>query len=64
MSDIVTTEQEPPVWASGLLPEQKSAASHDGGNARLLAGPGTGKTLTLKARVEFLVLERKWMRKR
>lgn len=45
-------------WAKGLLNEQMAAASHTGGNARLLAGPGTGKTYTLKARVEYLVLEK------
>lgn len=45
-----------PDWAKGLLDEQITAASHQGTNGRLLAGPGTGKTWTLKARVEFLVL--------
>jgi len=43
-------------WAEGLLPEQRVAASHMDGNARLLAGPGTGKTYALKARVAFLVV--------
>ncbi len=54
-------ENSPPpteAWAAGLRPDQKGAASHDGGNARLLAGPGTGKTLTLRARVAFLVLQK------
>ena len=46
-------------WREGLLPEQVSAASHEGTNARLLAGPGTGKTWALKARVQFLVLAKK-----
>ncbi len=46
-------------WADGLLPEQRTAASHIGSNARLLAGPGTGKTYALKARVAFLVLNQK-----
>jgi DNA helicase-2/ATP-dependent DNA helicase PcrA len=31
----------------GSLPEQIRAAAHRGGNARLLAGPGTGKTRTI-----------------
>jgi len=48
-----------PPWALDLLDEQRRAASYDGGNARLLAGPGTGKTWTLRARVEYLVLEKK-----
>jgi DNA helicase-2/ATP-dependent DNA helicase PcrA len=46
-----------PAWADGLLAEQRLAASHMGTNARLLAGPGTGKTYTLKARVAFLVVD-------
>lgn len=51
-----TTAPEKNGWAEGLLPEQRIAASHEGTNARLLAGPGTGKTWTLTARVKFLVL--------
>src|SRR5690348_6598954 len=57
-----TTSQVPvaanvlPAWAVGLLTDQMAAASHDASNARLLAGPGTGKTWTLKAHVEFLAL--------
>lgn len=46
-------------WSTGLLEDQKRAASYDGKNARVLAGPGTGKTFTLKARVEYLVIEKK-----
>lgn len=46
------------VWDDGLLPEQKEAAGHIGGHARLLAGPGTGKTLTLTRRVCYLIQER------
>jgi len=42
-------------WAAGLSPEQRKAAAHQGSNARLLAGPGTGKTWTLTARVRYLV---------
>lgn len=36
----------------GTLPEQADAAAHRGADARLLAGPGTGKTWTL---VEYVV---------
>jgi DNA helicase-2/ATP-dependent DNA helicase PcrA len=42
-------------WSDNLLPGQRTAASHVGRHARLLAGPGTGKTLTLTRRVCFLV---------
>lgn len=45
-------------WDDDLLPEQRTAASHAGSHARLLAGPGTGKTLTLTRHVCFLVSER------
>lgn len=44
-------------WDDGLLDEQKLAASYVGSHARLLAGPGTGKTLTLTRRICFLVEE-------
>jgi DNA helicase-2/ATP-dependent DNA helicase PcrA len=40
---------------SGLNPEQRSAATHEGSPLRVLAGPGTGKTTTLTARVAWLV---------
>lgn len=39
----------------GTLREQGIAASHRGGNARLLAGPGTGKTRTLVDLVSSLI---------
>ena len=45
-------------WNDGLLPDQTTAAAHVGTHARLLAGPGTGKTLTLTRRICFLVTER------
>lgn len=44
-------------WDDDLLPDQRNAASHVGTHARLLAGPGTGKTLTLTRRVSYLVEE-------
>ncbi len=45
-------------WDDDLLPEQATAAGHIGSHARLLAGPGTGKTFTLTRHVCFLVCER------
>lgn len=42
-----------------LTDEQRTAASHVGTHARLLAGPGTGKTLTLTRRIVFLVSQKK-----
>ncbi len=45
-------------WDEYLLQDQKIAAMHADSHARLLAGPGTGKTLTLTRRICFLVLER------
>jgi len=44
-------------WDEGLLPDQRAAAAHLGGHARLLAGPGTGKTRVLTRRICFLVEE-------
>ena len=43
-------------WDTGLLEEQRVAAEHVGSHARLLAGPGTGKTLTLTRHLLKLVL--------
>jgi len=45
-------------WDENLLPEQRVAAGHVGAHARILAGPGTGKTLTLTRHICFLVQER------
>lgn len=45
-------------WDEELLDDQKEAACHSGCHARLLAGPGTGKTLTLTRRAAYLVSER------
>jgi DNA helicase-2/ATP-dependent DNA helicase PcrA len=42
-------------WDDGLTGEQQRAASHVGQHARLLAGPGTGKTLVLTRRIVYLV---------
>ncbi len=43
------------VVLDGLNHEQQAAVTHDGGPLRVLAGPGTGKTTTLTARVAWLV---------
>ena len=45
-------------WDNNLTEEQKIAASHFGKHARLLAGPGTGKTRSLTQRVMYLVEEK------
>ena len=45
-------------WNDSLLEEQEAAAGHSGSHARLLAGPGTGKTLTLTRRICFLLEEK------
>ena len=45
-------------WDNGLLDDQKKAASHTGCHTRLLAGPGTGKTLTLTCHAAYLVTEK------
>jgi DNA helicase-2/ATP-dependent DNA helicase PcrA len=42
-------------WDSDLTGEQKKAAAHHGAHARLLAGPGTGKTRAVTRRAMFLV---------
>lgn len=43
-------------WDKGLTEAQKQAASHHGSHARLLAGPGTGKTITLTRRILWLTM--------
>lgn len=45
-------------WDDGLSPEQRSAAGYVGTHARLLAGPGTGKTRCLTRRICFLIEDR------
>ena len=44
-------------WDDGLLANQIEAARHAGCHARVLAGPGTGKTLTLTRHACYLVEE-------
>lgn len=45
-------------WNNGLTHEQEKAASIIGQHARLLAGPGTGKTRTLTKRILWLITEK------
>jgi len=45
-------------WDSNLSGEQRKAVSYTGSHARLLAGPGTGKTRCLARRIAYLVTER------
>ena len=45
------------VWDKDLFGDQKVAASHTGCHALLIAGPGTGKTLTLTRRILYLIEE-------
>ncbi len=44
-------------WDEMLTDEQRTAASHNGGHACLLSGPGTGKTLTLTRHICYLIEE-------
>ncbi|MBI2846426.1 MAG: ATP-dependent helicase [Chloroflexi bacterium] len=46
-------------WDTGLLSKQRVAASHIGFHARLLAGPGTGKTFVLSKRIAYLIQQKK-----
>jgi len=44
-------------WDDNLSAEQRVASSFTGTHARLLAGPGTGKTLSLTRRIVYLLTE-------
>ena len=44
-------------WSDDLSDEQRAVARHTSSHARLLAGPGTGKTHTLARKVVYLVTE-------
>ena len=44
-------------WREGLVGGQPDVVAHIGSNARLLAGPGTGKTFCLARRIEYLISE-------
>jgi ATP-dependent DNA helicase UvrD/PcrA len=49
--------RDPYPWLDQLNPEQRTAATYDGGPLLILAGAGTGKTTTLCARVAWLLSE-------
>jgi DNA helicase II / ATP-dependent DNA helicase PcrA len=44
-------------WLEQLNAEQRAAATHAGGPLLILAGAGTGKTMTLSARVAWLITQ-------
>lgn len=44
-------------WDEKLTEAQRKAASHRGSHARLLAGPGTGKSLTMTRRILWLITQ-------
>jgi len=44
-------------WESELLPDQRRAVCKTGCHVCVLAGPGTGKTLTLTRRIQYLIEE-------
>jgi len=46
-------------WDANLLPDQVEAVREFGCHTCILAGPGTGKTLTLSRRILYLIQERK-----
>ena len=46
-------------WNEGLLPDQEAAARYIGSHSRLLAGPGTGKTLVITRRILYLIQEQR-----
>ena len=51
-------EEKIVAWYDDLLKDQRTAAVHAGSHARLLAGPGTGKTFTLTRHMCFLIAEK------
>ena len=53
----MTPEQIEVEILKGVAPDQKLAIQYVGGHARLLAGPGTGKTHVLTRKVMWLVLK-------
>jgi len=47
-------------WDSGIPDELKPVIMQFGSHTRLLAGPGTGKTLTLQRHVAYIINEKKF----
>lgn len=58
ISNPINIEADKLNWDVDLIDEQRIAASHFGSHARLLAGPGTGKTLVLTRRIMYLIQEK------
>ncbi len=52
--DVARTKND---WRDGLTTEQAQAAGHFGSSARVLAGPGTGKTRSLIHHIAYLIQE-------
>ncbi|NIQ38517.1 MAG: UvrD-helicase domain-containing protein [Proteobacteria bacterium] len=52
--DVTPAEESGPVLR-GLNPRQKEAVCHEKTPLLIVAGPGTGKTLTLTRRIEYLI---------
>lgn len=50
---------DPEKILEGITPDQKKAIEYVGGHARLLAGPGTGKTHVLTKKVQWLIFKHK-----
>ncbi|MFH1990846.1 MAG: UvrD-helicase domain-containing protein [Pseudomonadota bacterium] len=50
-----TTATTPKLYMDKMNPEQRRAVEHQGGPLIIVAGPGTGKTLTLTHRIAHLV---------
>lgn len=55
--EILETEPPAPIAPAGLNPEQQNAVQAGPGPVLVKAGPGTGKTHTLLARIEHLIAE-------
>lgn len=55
--ESAVAEVETEGWREGLVSDQPNAVAHFGSHARLLAGPGTGKTFCLARRIEYLISE-------
>jgi hypothetical protein len=53
----VASEDEAEGGCADLLDDQRAVVTHVGSHARLLAGPGTGKTFCLTRRIEYLISE-------
>jgi len=57
-SDTGISIAEAEGWCEDLTGDQREVVAHTGSHARLLAGPGTGKTFCLTRRIGYLISER------